>query len=138
MTTSSREALARGDVRALVESIGADEEWPSPDGGYLARVGLTSIAIAPSGEVGIHAHDSEADAVECHRHKVATLTELHAAMAQGPAALMAVLARLTGEQASDNGEATVPLPGRQLPAVGRAPVPVSEVSATPPPTGLYL
>lgn len=140
MTTSSREALATGNVRALVESLGADESWSGPAegpfaGAYMARVGRTGIKVNGDGDIQIHTHDTEEDAVACFRGSLAQLETIVAAGRQGPAAMLAAIrAALMGEE-----EDTVPVAPAPLPAIGRASVPATyEMSATPPSTGFYL
>lgn len=141
MTTSSREALATGNIRALVESIGADEEWYGPAGGpfagaYMARVGVTGIKVTSDGDFSIHTHDSEEDSIACFQEGLAKLETITSAAQQGPAAMLAaIMAAMQGDvDEYADGEATVPLP-----AVGQASVPgVYEVSATTPLTGFYL
>lgn len=154
MTTSSREALATGDVRALLGSLGPDnyEEYTvvspypgTPDGVIIwARVGRALILIEPNGETLIRVHDHAPDRSdeECWQENArmigARVSEVNAevqAIRENP--LTAYAAALRGLLSADQGEDTVPIPAAPLPAVGQAAVPVRYVSDDGP-TGMYL
>lgn len=137
--------MARGDMVALVESVGPDEfdritvdlaplGWVEQT---FARIGRTVIAISPASGVAILVYtDDETAAMEYGQQLErirAMAAGLETAREQGPEAMVnALMAALPG---ADDGEATVPIPA----APYRAPVPgMYEVSATSPPTGLYL
>lgn len=151
MSTSSRDAVARGDVKALVESLGPDEietvdltDIPiagiDGQGGWFARIGHTQFAVRNDGAVQVHVHDTEQDAVECFAGNVERFRRLKEGAAQGPLGLMAALMSVLGSMPEDEGEDTEPIPAQvSLPVIGRASVPgVREVSTTEPAPGLYL
>jgi hypothetical protein len=78
MSTSSRDALARGDIRALVETLGPDESdeitMDLPGRGrvtvYAARLGTTGIGVDWDGDVTIHTHDDQDSAAACYARNV--------------------------------------------------------------------
>lgn len=77
MSTSSRDAMARGDTRAWLDSMGPDEservDVVTPLGeahGTFARVGLAVVIVTDSGDVDAHGHPDEATAHECYQARV--------------------------------------------------------------------
>lgn len=151
MTTASREALATGDVRAMLDALGPDnrEEYTvispyagQPDGVIIfARVGRAVILVEPNGETVIAVHDhADVSDEECWqknaddiRARVVEANEQAQALRDSPLAyLMALKREFAGE-----GEATVPIP-TAAPAAGRAAVPAVRYVSDDGPTGMYL
>ena len=144
MSTSARDAMARGDFPGLIEALGTDESErftvETPFGtvdAYVARIGSTVIALGGSGDMGVSVHDDDGSASEYYSETVATwqakADQLRVAIASGPQAFMSFLASMAGQE----DESPIPTSPAPAPAVGRAPV-VYMAAEGEPGTGLYL
>lgn len=150
MTTSSREAVARGDILALIDSLGPDESYVAelpaesgiPGGGTFARIGRTQVAVRTDGAVQVHTHDTEQEAHECFTWNVERLERINAviteALPRGQMAMYMAIAGLLTEEADEDGP-TVPVPAAVPAGPFRGRAQVREVrSDSDEPTGMYL
>jgi len=143
MSTSIRDAMARGETLAWIAAVGPDEqeafEVSTPLGGFactLVRIGRTVIGVRSSGEPMFSLAPDEATAVQWYAEKVAgfraQVEQLTAAVAEGPGALVNVIMSMI---AGDQEPEPVPV---SVPAVGRAPVVRNVSNEDTGPMGMYL
>ena len=123
MSTSSRDAAARGDLVALIESLGPDQMDPftldlAPIGvvqGTPARIGQTVILIKADGDALVFPFPTEADAVAFYDMRIgrirADIARLTAAREQGPDAMVeAIMSFLADDEDEDTVPILVPVP----------------------------
>lgn len=141
MSTSSRDAVARGDILALIETLGPDEimtiDLPFTGSGTMARIGRTQIATRGDGDIQVHVHETEEDAAECFAANQVRASRLVAAITaagDNPLAQIMALQRVLTEEDTED---TVPV-ATPVPVTGRAAVPGVQYVSADPLTGQYL
>jgi hypothetical protein len=73
-------ALRAGNTLAIVEAITWDEsDWATlSDGsrGFIGRLGVANVGVAPDGGMAVHVHDTEDESHECFAGQLAKLRDL--------------------------------------------------------------
>jgi hypothetical protein len=92
MSTSSRDAMARNDSRAWLDTMGPDEsermDVVTPVGeahGTYARIGLVVLCVSDDGDVDAHGHTDEATARACYQARVEEAQRMVAVLAEAGA-----------------------------------------------------